>query len=96
MSSAIEAATDAIRTHIGGFRPTSGQDLHGFFQGAPDMLRELGQAFSNSAEGMTDEHIHPAVLEMMRELGQVISGTGEAAEQVYSSHVSNHDLWLKD
>lgn len=92
----LTAVTDAIKTHIGGFRPTSGIQLDQFFTDLPGAMRDLGAAFSDAAEGMTSEHIHPAVIDMLRELAQTMTGVADVADQTYQTHRSEHALWLND
>jgi hypothetical protein len=96
MSTQIDAVTDSVRQHIAGYRPASGQDLHSFFNSLPDLFREMGSAFAQCAEGMTDEHIAPAVMDALREMGSVVGGMADHAENVLGEHNSAHDLWLRD
>lgn len=96
MANAVDAVTESVQQHIGGYQPSSGHDLHAFFQALPGLFSELGQSFGTAAEGMTSEHIHPAVIDMLRELAQVAGGVADTARQLYQTHTQQHDLWLKD
>lgn len=96
MSNRIESVTEAVGTHIAGFRPGSRSDVEQFFGGLPGMLRELGRALDSAAGNMEDMHIHSAVIDMLRELGHVVSGTADSAEQTYAKHAAQHELWLTD
>jgi hypothetical protein len=96
MSNPVDVIKEAIQQHIGGYQAQSGHDLHAFFESLPGMFDEMGSSFTSAAEGMTDEHIHPGVIDMLRQLAQVAAGVSQTAQQVYQTHTQEHKLWLQD
>ena len=96
MSGHIDAVTDAVQEQIAQFHPTGRDHLDRFTTGLPSMIRGLGDALAKAADNMTDDHVHPAVLDMFRELGAVIRGSADTAEATVESHKREHQMWLND
>jgi hypothetical protein len=92
----LEAVTDAVRTHIAGFKPAGRHDAETFFGGLSELVREFGTALNAAAENMSDQHIHSDVLDALREAGRVISSVSDRTDDVFATHVQRHEVWRND
>lgn len=93
--SALEPVREAVDTNIAGFHPTSGKELDEFVADLPGIISHFGDALSQAAEGMTDEHIHPAFIDSLRELGSTFAGVADSARETYDTHAREQgDFWL--
>ena len=94
MSDNVQALAEASATHIGGFQPNSGQELHQFFGALPGLYEDIAKDFAGLADRLQHEHVHPNVLETLRDLGQVMLATSDTAQWAYEGHLKAHALWL--
>jgi uncharacterized protein (DUF885 family) len=94
MSGNLDAVEEAVHDHIATFHPTSGDDLDQWAKRMAELPSVIGKAVQAAADGMTDEHIHPAFIESLREYGSALASTGDAASDAFATHRAAHRLWL--
>lgn len=89
--SGIEAVTEAIDAHIGGFEPESGEDLDHFLAGLPGLYQSMGAALQRLADRFGDElPVHPAVRDHIGEMAATTAGLSEFADEAYRIHRTAH------
>ena len=82
MSSAVEAATEAIDDNIGSFEPENMDDLAGFLAGLPRLFESLAGSLGRIADRFGDElPIHVDVQEHLRELASQTAGLQDYAAE---------------
>jgi hypothetical protein len=92
----IDAATEAIDQHVGGYEPENAIDLGLFLQALPELFESLGSALSHVADTLGDQFpIDPSVPERLREIASSASGLADHAGEVHSTHRSAHEKELE-
>jgi hypothetical protein len=82
VSSAVEAATEAIDDNIGSFEPENMDDLAGFLAGLPRLFESLAGSFARIADRFGDElPVHGDVQEHLRELASQAAGLQDYAAE---------------
>jgi len=96
MSSNIDAATEAIDQHIGGYQPANAIDLGEFLQHLPQLFESLGSSLSNVAGTLGEQFpIDPSLPERLREIGAAAAGLADHAAEAHSVHRNAHEKELE-
>ena len=96
VSSNIDAATEAINQHVGGFRPVTPGSLGMFLQALPDLLHSVGGSLSNVADTLGEEFpVEPSLVERLREIAASVSGLADSAGEAHSVHRNAHEKELE-
>jgi hypothetical protein len=96
MSGAIQDVIDTVTEQISGFRPESGEELDTFMRDLGELPRAIADALTKAADSWTDLPIQPGVIDSVREHAQAYNGLGDSADDAYSTHTSEHAMWLAD
>jgi len=95
MSSAIDAAVEAIHDHLGSWEPQNATEIGSFLQGLPDLYEALGDALTRVADRFGDElPVHSSVSEHLREMASQSAGLREYAEEAHSQFRNSHEVEL--
>jgi hypothetical protein len=96
VSSQVDAATEAIDQHIGGYEPQTPTDLGMFLQALPQLFESLGTALSHVADTLGDQFpVEPALPEQLREIGASAAGLADQATEAHSVHRNAHEKELE-
>jgi hypothetical protein len=96
MTAAIDAATEAIDTNIGGWQPENAIDLDHFLQDLPQLFDSMSTAFNTVADTLGDQFpVDPSVPEKLREIGAAIGSLDDTASEAHSVHRSAHEAELR-
>lgn len=92
-SAAIDATTEAIHDHIGGFRTeTLIPGVEGFVENLPHIADALDEALKKLAEYLESERpVHPDVTEALRELRVPVGAFRDRANEVYDTFKKRHE-----
>jgi hypothetical protein len=92
VSSNIEAATEAIDQHVGGFHPTTPTELGLFLQSLPDLFQSVGHSLDNIAGTLGEEFpVDPSLPERLREIGASAAGLADHAAEAHEVHRKSHE-----
>ena len=96
MSSAVDAASDAIEENIGGFEPGNIGDLGSFLAGLPRLHEALASAYQRVADRFADDlPLDPAVAEHIRELASQAAAQQDYAAETLGLFRSLHEQELE-
>lgn len=96
MTNAIEAVSEAIDTHIGGFEPENVNDLRAFLGDLPGRYEREASALTRLADRLSDElPIHQDIAEVFRELAGKAAGDGDFAAELVRVFESRHESDLE-
>lgn len=96
MSSAIDAVTEAVHTHIGGFHPENVEDLRDFLDSLPGVFEGINEALTNMAGNFSDTlPLRQTVNEMLTELGSSIAGLADQAREIRPAYEREHEEELR-
>lgn len=92
----IDAASEAVTQHIGGWEPENASDLDGMLARLPQFFDATSQAFSTMAERLADGYpVHPSVPEILREIGSTIAGMSDFSGEAHAAHRNMHERELE-
>jgi hypothetical protein len=92
----IDAASDAVVQHIGGYEPENAADLDQFLASLPNYFGAVAQAFRNVAETLADNFpVEPVVVERLREISATVGGMSEFAGEARAVHHAAHERELQ-
>lgn len=82
----VQAASEAVTEHIGGYTPESMTDLNSFLEQLPQFFEDQGQALSRLAESLSNDHpVHQAPTDVLRDLATAVHGMGEFAAEAFGA-----------
>jgi hypothetical protein len=92
----IDAASEAVGQHIGGYEPENAADLDQFLGSLPDYFGAVAQAFRHVAETLADRFpVEPVVVERLREISATIGGMSEFSGEARAVHRAAHERELQ-
>lgn len=87
----VEAASEAVKEHIGGYSPESMLELNRFLEEFPSFFEAQGEALSRLAESLSSDHpVHQAPTDVLRDLANAINGMGEFAQEAFGTWRQTH------
>lgn len=94
--SKIDAASEAVATHIGSFEPQNANDLDSFLGKLPEFFATTGQAFRAVAQRLADAYpVNSAVTDRLHDIGSTIAGMSDFSGEAHAAHRARHEHELE-
>jgi hypothetical protein len=90
--SRLDAASEAVMTHIGNFQPENATDLDSFLGSLPDFFATQGAAFRQVASRLSDAYpVDPAIPDRLNDIGSTITGMADFSGEAHATHRARHE-----
>lgn len=92
----IDAASEAVMTHIGGFDPENAHDLDTFLAGLPEFFSSTGAAFRQVAQRLGDGYpVDPSIPDRLNDIAATIAGMADFSGEAHAAHRARHEHELQ-
>ena len=94
--SKIDAASEAVLTHIGRFEPENASDLDAFLASLPEFFASVGTAFRQVAGKLSDAYpVDPSIPDRLNDIGSTIAGMADFSGEAHAAHRARHEHELE-
>jgi hypothetical protein len=88
----IDAASEAVLSHIGGFEPQNAHDLDAFLGSLPDFFNTVGAAFRQVASRLGDGYpVDSSISDRLNDIGSTIAGMADFSGEAHGAHRARHE-----
>jgi hypothetical protein len=92
----IDAASEAVLTHIGRFEPENAADLDKFLANLPEFFSAVSSAFRQVASKLADAYpIDASIPDRLNDIGSTIAGMGDYSGEAHAAHRARHEKELE-
>ena len=92
----IDAASEAVLTHIGRFEPENANDLDKFLANLPEFFSSVSSAFRQVAARLADGYpVDGSIPDRLNDIGSTISGMADYSGEAHAAHRARHEKELE-
>jgi hypothetical protein len=92
----IDAASEAVLTHIGRFEPENAADLDKFLSTLPEFFSSVSSAFRQVASKLADAYpVDASIPDRLNDIGSTIAGMADFSGEAHAAHRARHEKELE-